>query len=264
MRGRSVTPSWKRDADRALDGELRAARPRPRAEFTQAIADRVRSRDSAGKRRFGRLQLALGVGLSALFLAPVVAAGFGGLGTNGKSAKLTSSERAAYIKSGSGRALRSVSPATSKRAATSRRRAGRPGRSQAAASIAPGGGGSAFIAGIIEPQEADDALLAQYAPACTFEGTIIQTNTGTITQGGNTATGGAAMSTGGDGGDASTGNIQTDNGNVLAEGGGIANGGKTSATSGAATGGNGGNAIAIGGSAEAENEAVQVLVNNVC
>jgi len=257
MRGRSVKPSWKRDADRVLEAELRAARPRPRAEVTQAIADRVRSRDNAGKRRFGRLPLALGVGLSTLFLAPVVAAGFGGLGTNGKSAKLTSSERALYSKSGSGRALRSVSSATRKRASTSRRRAG---RSQAVASIAPGGGGSAFMASIFEPQNHDDAVVAQY---CRVGGVIIQSNTGTITQGGNAATGGNATSTGGNGGDASTGNTQSSNGTATGTGG-ITSGGNTSATSGAATGGAGGSATSTGGSATAGNVANQTLVNNVC
>ena len=70
-------PSWKHDDDRALEAELRAARPQPRAEVTQAIADRVRPRRSATRRRFGKMQLALAGGITALALTPVAAMGFG-------------------------------------------------------------------------------------------------------------------------------------------------------------------------------------------
>src|SRR5687767_5005637 len=82
-------PAWNRDSDRALDAELRAAAPEPTAEVTRAIADRVRTRQTAGTRRFGRLHLALAGGLTALVLTPVVATGFGGIGSFGKATKAT-------------------------------------------------------------------------------------------------------------------------------------------------------------------------------
>ena len=70
-------PSWEHNDDRALEAALRAARPQPRAEVTQAIADRVRPRRSATRRRFGKMQLALAGGITALALTPVAAMGFG-------------------------------------------------------------------------------------------------------------------------------------------------------------------------------------------
>jgi hypothetical protein len=66
-------PSWKQDGDRALEDELRAARPEPRVEVTQAIADDVRPRHSLLKRRIGRVQLVMAGGVAALALTPVVA-----------------------------------------------------------------------------------------------------------------------------------------------------------------------------------------------
>jgi hypothetical protein len=70
--------SWKRDGDHALDEALRAARPEPRAEFAQAIADQLPAPESGGrKRRAGRLRLALAGSIAALAITPVVALGFG-------------------------------------------------------------------------------------------------------------------------------------------------------------------------------------------
>lgn len=66
-------PSWKQDGDRGLEDELRAARPEPTVELTQAIADDVRPRHSLLKRRVGRAQLAIAGGVAALALTPVVA-----------------------------------------------------------------------------------------------------------------------------------------------------------------------------------------------
>lgn len=253
-----MTPFWKRDADRALDAQLRAARPRPRAEVTTAIvdrvADRVPARDSAGKRHLGRLQLALAGGLTALVLTPVVATGFGGLGTIGKSSKAKSDARAAFIKKGTGRALWVARP-KAKRAVASRKSA-----SGSHAAFAPGDGLSGFIGSIFEPKNDLGASIAQYK---TCQGAIIQTNTGKITQGDNVATGGNATSTGGNGGNASTGNTQSTNGTTRGTGG-ISFGGSTSATSGNATGGAGGSATSTGGNATAGNVADQTLVNSAC
>jgi hypothetical protein len=83
-------------------------------------------------------------------------------------------------------------------------------------------------------------------------------NASTITQGPNAASGGDATATGGNGGDANTGNTQVLNGNsasialgpkAQAE----SQGGDTSAKSGDANGGDGGNAKASGGDAKAGN-----------
>jgi hypothetical protein len=79
-----------------------------------------------------------------------------------------------------------------------------------------------------------------------------------ITQGDPTATGGKGYASGGDGGDANTGNTQVLNGNAVALSVGDeakAEGGNTSAKSGDAYGGDGGNAKATGGDARASNEA---------
>jgi len=264
-------PSWKRDGDRALEDELRAARPEPRLEVTRSIADRVRPRDSAGKRRFGRLQLAVAGGLTALVLTPVVATGFGGLGTFGKSSKAgTSSSASALLKSraGSGKALMTVKKAASRRGTVSSRRA--TGR-RASAAIAPTGNASgfldspsSFLESVFQPQNDLAATNAQYQVIC-GDIAVIQDNDASITQGGNTATGGAATATGGAGGDASTGNTQVTNGTAVVDANGEnvqVFGGDTSATSGAATGGAGGNATATGGDAFAGNFAEQTVVNN--
>ena len=244
-------PFWKRDDDRALDAELRAARPRPRAEFTTAIADRVRPRESTDKRHRGRLQLALAGGLTALVLTPVVATGFGGLGTLGKTHKAKHSASAAFVKKGAGRGV------MSRRATTNRLAARQRGAGVSQAAFAPSDDFSGLLAGIFAPENDLAAAIDQYA---TCQGAIIQTNTGTITQGGNTATGGNATATGGAGGNASTGNTQTTNGTTGGTGG-ISFGGDTTATSGNATGGTGGNATAIGGNATAGNVADQTLIN---
>src|SRR6476469_748248 len=64
-----------------------------------------------------------------------------------------------------------------------------------------------------------------------------QSNASTVDQSGNTATGGTADATGGNGGNASTGNVQILNGNSIAIGDGASSrGGDTTATSGNATG----------------------------
>ena len=267
-------PSWNRGSDRALDAELRAARPEPSAEVTQAIADRVRPRETAGQRRFGRLHLALAGGLTALVLTPVVATGFGGIGSLGKTTKAKKKAGIAQIsKARTGRALGALSGNQKRALASLGRVGGTP--STATAAMAPADGAtlasrdsaSAFLGNIFAPQNDFQAAQHEYAIQCHI-GSVIQTNTGTITQGGNTATGGSAMATGGDGGNASTGNTQTDNGNTVGTASGtgnsIANGGDTTAVSGNATGGAGGHATAIGGDAEAGNEAEQTLTNVVC
>ncbi|MEA2193578.1 MAG: hypothetical protein QOG42_12 [Solirubrobacteraceae bacterium] len=263
-------PSWNRDSDRALDGELRAARPEPSAAVTQAIADRVRPRQTAGKHRFGRLHLALAGGLTALVLTPVVATGFGGIGSLGKTTKAsTKSSAALKSKARSGSALGALS-ANSNRARKSSSRAGsRP----AAAGMAAGSGQSlaslnsagAFFGDVFQPQNDFQATQDEYALECDI-GSLIQTNDATLTQGGNTATGGSATSTGGAGGNASTGNTQTNTGGSTAADGGNTQsfGGDTEATSGNATGGNGGNATATGGDAVAANVASQTLINVAC
>ncbi|MEJ7785971.1 MAG: hypothetical protein WKF96_14290 [Solirubrobacteraceae bacterium] len=255
-------PSWNQDSDRALDAELRAARPEPSAEVTRAIADRVRPRQAAGTRRFGRLQLALAGGLTALVLTPVVATGAGGFGSFGKSTAATTKSSASYkAKARSGRAA-GVLSASRKRALRnlSRRAGARP----AIAGLAPAGGDaalaaqdspSAFFGDIFRPQNDLSATQVEYGIACNID-VLIQENDVTLTQGGNTATGGDATATGGDGGDANTGNTQTNTGG--------ATGGDTTATSGNATGGNGGNATATGGSAVAGNVASQTVTNLAC
>lgn len=253
-------PAWNRDSDRALDAELRAARPEPRAEVTQAIAERVRPRETAGKRRLGRLHLALAGGLTALVLAPVVAAGFGGVGSFGKtkSTKAGMKSGAAFLsKAPSGRALGAVSGNRNRALA----RLSRAGGTRFATAMPSGGGASlwsadsasGFLGGVLQPQNDFAATQVQYDQVCELDGAIIQENDATITQGGNTATGGNATATGGDGGDANTGNVQTNTGT-----------GDTTATSGNATGGDGGDATAIGGDAIATNIAGQTLVNVVC
>lgn len=262
--------SGKRDGDRALEDVLRAARPQPPPEVTRSIADRVRPRDSAGRRRFGRLQLAVAGGLTALVLTPVVATGFGGLGTFGKSSKAgTSSSASALLKSraGSGKALMTLKKAASRRATVSSRRA--TGR-RASAAIAPTGspssfldGPSSFLESVFQPQNDLAAADAQYEFTCGGDIGIIQDNDASIIQGGNTATGGAATANGGAGGDASTGNTQDTNGTAVADGENVqVFGGDTSATSGNATGGAGGNATATGGGAFAGNFAQQTVINN--
>ncbi len=86
-----------------------------------------------------------------------------------------------------------------------------------------------------------------------------QDNESWIDQGDNTATGGNAEATGGDGGYANTGNTQSYNGNAgalaLGSGNGEAEGGDTTAHSGNADGGIGGDASAEGGNANASNDA---------
>lgn len=57
--------------DHELEAQLRDARPAPRPEFSQAIADRVRPRRTGFKPRRNRLRLALAGGLTALVLTPV-------------------------------------------------------------------------------------------------------------------------------------------------------------------------------------------------
>ena len=91
-----------------------------------------------------------------------------------------------------------------------------------------------------------------------------QSNVSDVNQGSPEATGGEATATGGDGGDAYTGNTQYGNGNAIAVsigGDADAEGGDTEATSGDATGGDGGDAGAKGGDADASNEAVVVQSN---
>ena len=261
-------PFWNRDSDRALDADLRAARPEPSADVTQAIADRVRPRETAGKHRVGRMHLALAGGLTALVLTPVVATGFGGIGSLGKSTKAgTKSSIALQAKARSGRALGSLTT-NKKRALAS---LGRASGSRSAAGLAPAGTGAAlvaqdsplgFLGKIFAPQNDFEATQHEYAVSCEI-GAIIQSNDGTITQGGNTATGGAATATGGAGGDASTGNTQTNTGSSGGTSSGIAFGGDTTAESGDATGGAGGSATATGGDAVAGNVADQTLINAV-
>ena len=118
---------------------------------------------------------------------------------------------------------------------------------------------------------------AAASPAATELGSE-QENESTIDQGDNHATGGNAEATGGNGGNADTGNTQEGNSNARQSrardhpapvsldddwkppfGGGKseaeAEGGNTRASSGNATGGNGGNANAYGGNANASNDA---------
>ena len=268
-------PAWNRDSDRDLDAKLRAARPEPTAEVTQAIADRVRTRQTAGTRRFGRLHLALAGGLTALVLTPVVATGFGGIGTFGKttkSAKAGAKTTAAYMsKARSGRA-QGVLRANRSRALA---RLARVGSTPSTAAMASTGSGSslfsadsasAFLGGAFQPQNDLSATQVEYGQVCDIDA-VIQNNDATLTQGGNTATGGNATATGGAGGNASTGNTQTNTGGGATTGTGENTqvfGGDTTATSGNATGGNGGDATAVGGSAVATNIADQTLINVVC
>ena len=262
-------PSWNRDSDRDLDAELRAARPEPSDEVTQAIADRVRPRETARRHRFGRLHLALAGGLTALVLTPVVATGFGGIGSFGKATKASSkSNGAAVSKARSGRALGTLT--TSKKRALLRLSRLSAGSAPGAAGKALGGGASlasfdglgSFFGGVFAPQNDLEAAQDEYAIACELEGAIIQENDADLTQGNNTATGGNATSTGGAGGNANTGNTQTGTGGT--SGGTIGFGGDTSASSGDAEGGDGGDADADGGDAVAGNSANQTLVNVVC
>jgi hypothetical protein len=262
-------PSWNRDSDRALDAELRAARPEPTPEVTQAIADRVRPRQTAGSHRFGRVHLALAGGLTALVLTPVVAMGFGGLGHFGKTTKAKSKAKASLVsKAHKGRSLGALTTSRSRALSSLARMGGSP----SLAAMAPAGGSAAlatqdspgaFFGDIFSPQNDFQATQDEYAIACGIG--IIQDNDGTITQGGNTATGGNATSTGGAGGSANTGNTQTNTGGATGGGGEntIVFGGDTTATSGNATGGAGGNATSTGGNAVAGNVADQTLINAV-
>jgi hypothetical protein len=255
-------PSLNRDSDRALDAALRAARPEPSPEVTQAIADGVRPRRTAGTHRFARLHLALAGGLTALVLTPVVAMGFGGLGSIVKHK--TKHSAALVSKAKKGHALG---------VATTRSRAlsslARLGGTSSAAAMAPAGGSAAlasqdtggFLGDIFAPQNDFQATQDEYAQVCDIDA-LIQDNDATLTQGGNTATGGNATSTGGAGGNANTGNTQTNTGG--AGGGTQSFGGDTTATSGNATGGNGGNGSATGGDAVATNTASQTLINVAC
>lgn len=258
-------PSWNRDSDRALDAELRAARPEPTPEVTRAIADRVRPRQTAGTHRFGHVHLALAGGLTALVLTPVVAMGFGGLGHFGKAHK-TKAKASLVSKATKGRSLGALTTNRS-RALSSLARMG--GGASSLAAMAPAGGGAAlatqdspgaFFGDIFSPQNDFQATQDEYALVCGLTG-IIQDNDGTITQGANTATGGNATSTGGAGGNANTGNTQTNTGG--ATGSGLSFGGDTTATSGNATGGAGGDATSTGGDAVAGNVADQTLLNAV-
>lgn len=65
---------WNRN-DRRLEGELRASRPVPRADFAQALTDEVRTR-KAPERAGGRLGLA--IAMAGLIVVAV--ASFGGIG----------------------------------------------------------------------------------------------------------------------------------------------------------------------------------------
>ena len=254
-------PSWNRDGDRALDAELRAARPEPSDAITQAIAERVRPRETAGRQRFGRLHLALAGALTALVLTPVVATGFGGFGSLGKSTKASSKSGTAVMsKARNGHARGSLSRAG--KAALAKLAGAGSTSSAAGAGLGSGsdasltsrdeaGGFLGDIGGLFAPQNDLQATQDQYGLDCKIVA-VIQDNDATLTQGGNTATGGNATATGGAGGDASTGNTQT------------GNGGGTTSTSGNATGGSGGSATATGGDAVAGNVAVQILINVVC
>ena len=245
-------PSLNRDSDRALDAALRAARPEPSPEITRAIADGVRPRRTAGTHRFARVHLALAGGLTALVLTPVVAMGFGGLGSIVKHK--TKHNAALVSKAKKGKALGALT--TRSRALSSLARLG--GTSSAAA-LAPAGG--SFVGDIFAAQNDFQATQDEYAQVCDIDA-LIQDNDATLTQGGNTATGGNATSTGGAGGNANTGNTQTNTGG--AGGGTQSFGGDTTATSGNATGGNGGNGSATGGDAVATNTASQTLINVAC
>ena len=132
-------------------------------------------------------------------------------------------------------------------------------------------GGDA-IAGNIGIQDADNdadvdnvAVLALVIDAGGDTG-VIQDNDLDMTQGANTATGGAATGTGGDGGDANTGNEQDTNGNAVVEGDGEniqVFGGDTDAESDDADGGDGGDAEDIeGGDAIAGNIGLQDADND--
>lgn len=79
-----MKPSWKRDNDHELEAALRASRPEPAAEVTQAIAERVRPRQGLLKRRIGRVPVVLVGGIAALALTPVVAVGVPGLSPQGQ------------------------------------------------------------------------------------------------------------------------------------------------------------------------------------
>ena len=266
-------PARNRRSDRALDAELRAARPEPTAEVTQAIADRVRTRQAAGTRRFGRLHLALAGGLTALVLTPVVATGFGGVGSFGKTTKSTKASAkssAAYMsKARSGRAQGVLSASRNSALA----RLARAGGTPSTAAMAPTGSGaslfsadsaSAFVGDVFQPQNDVSATQDEYGQACEIDA-VIQDNDATLTQGGNTATGGNATATGGAGGNASSGNTQTDSGGATGTGGNTQTfGGDTEAESGDATGGDGGSATAVGGDAVATNVAEQTLINVIC
>jgi len=75
---------WKRQRRVGLDSDPPPYRPRPRAEFRQALATRV---DQSRPSSLGRLRIAYAAGLSAVLLVALGA--FGGLGyaaTGGKQA----------------------------------------------------------------------------------------------------------------------------------------------------------------------------------
>jgi hypothetical protein len=265
-------PARNRRSEDALEAQLRAARPAPTAEVTQAITDRVRTRQADGTRRFGRLHLALAGGLTALVLTPVVATGFGGIGSFGKATKSTKASAkssAAYMtKARSGRAHGVLSGNRTRALA----RLARVGSAPATAGLAPTAGTSlasfddagAFFGDVFRAQNDLEATQDVYGQECDIDA-LIQENNATLTQGGNTATGGNATATGGAGGDASTGNTQTNTGNTTATGDNVlAFGGDTEAESGDATGGAGGSATAVGGNATATNTASQTLINVAC
>ena len=63
----------KAGGDHELEAQLRDARPEPRPEFSQAIADRVRPRRNGLKPGLTRIRLALAAALTALVLTPVAA-----------------------------------------------------------------------------------------------------------------------------------------------------------------------------------------------
>ena len=265
-------PARNRRSEDALEAQLRAARPEPTAEVTQAIADRVRTRQAAGTHRFGRLHLALAGGLTALVLTPVVATGFGGIGSFGKTTKTTKASAkssAAYMsKARSGRAQGVLSGNRNRALARLARLGGTPSAARMAstggASLASWDGAGAFFGDVFQPRNDLVATQQVYGQECDIDA-LIQENDATLTQGGNTATGGNATATGGAGGDASTGNTQTTTGGTTATGDNVLTfGGDTTATSGNATGGAGGNATAVGGDAVATNVAGQTLINVAC
>ena len=65
---------WKRHGGLDLEGELRAARPEPRPEFTQMLAERVGER----RRSYRGVRMALAASVAAMLLVAVAA--IGGIG----------------------------------------------------------------------------------------------------------------------------------------------------------------------------------------